>query len=70
MIVYKGMCLKMFDDEIQYQIHFNECWDETLFLTEAEINDWLDEMYYLIKSKDYTPQFKLQKIVDSITNFE
>ena len=70
MIIYKGVCLKMFDDEIQHQIHFNECWDETLFLTEAEIDDWLDEIYHLIKSNDYTPQYKLQKIVDSITNFE
>ena len=60
----------MFDDEIQYQIHFSECWDETLFLTETEIEDWLDEMYHLIKSKDYTLQFKLQKIVDSVTRYE
>ena len=60
----------MFDDEIQYQIHFNECWDETLFLTESEIEDWLDEIYCLIKSKKYTSHYKLQKIVDSITKYE
>ena len=29
----------MFDT---YQLHFHECLEENLFLTEIEIEDWLD----------------------------
>lgn len=56
-------------DKVEYecQIHFNECWDETYYLSEAEIEDWLSELKHVIDCKLYTPQKKLQLIVDSIT---
>lgn len=56
--------------EIDCQIHFNECWDETFHLTLAEVEDWLDEIESTIKRDDLSSQCKLQMIVDSLTCIE
>ena len=53
--------------EIDCQIHFNECWDETLYLTLSEVEEWLDELDGYIHDKGLSAQRKLQKIVDSVT---
>lgn len=53
--------------EIECQIHFSECWDETFFLSYAEVEDWLDEIKETIERCDISPHRKLQMIVDSIT---
>lgn len=55
-------------NEYDCQIHFNECWDEVYFLSEYEIEDWLNEIKAIITTKEYTNQKKLQMIVDSITS--
>ena len=60
--------LESMKDEYDCQIHFNECWDETYFLSESEVEDWLNEIDSIIKSKRYSNQKKLQMIVDSITS--
>ena len=54
-------------NDIEYQIHFNECWDETFFLSYSEVEDWLYEIKDTIERCDISPQTKLQMIVDSIT---
>ena len=54
-------------NEIDCQIHFSECWDETLFLTLAEVDEFLSEIDKVIHSEKMSQQKKLQKIVDMIT---
>ena len=58
----------MFDDEIQIQIHFNECWDETIFITYAEADEWLEELREIVNDDSLSIEHRLQKVVDSITN--
>ena len=57
----------MFDDEIQYQIHFNECWDETIFLTQRELEEWFEEIQSIINDETMSIQKRMQKVVDNIT---
>ena len=54
----------MFDT---YQLHFNECSEENLFLTENEIEDWLDYMKIIVNDDSKSPQYRMQKVIDSIT---
>jgi len=57
----------MFDDEIQYQIHFNECWDETIFLTQRELEEWFEEIQSIVNDETMPIQKRMQKVVDNIT---
>ena len=59
--------LESLKNEIQIQIHFNECWDETIYLTYAECVEWVEWMQDVLNSNEFSVQKKLQKIVDSIT---
>ena len=61
------MGIEDYKTEIDCQIHFNECWDETIFLTLAEVEEWLDELEGYMNDKSLSSQKKLQKIVDSVT---
>ena len=61
------MDVDKYKNEIDCQIHFNECWDETFFLTLGEVDEWLDELDEYMHDKSLSSQKKLQKIVDSIT---
>lgn len=56
-----------FADIIDVQIHFNECWDETLHITLAEAIEWLNELKTIANDTSILPEIRLQKIVDSIT---
>lgn len=53
--------------EIDCQVHFNECWDETFFLTLDEVDEWLGEIQAILNSEYMSSQKKLQSIIDSIT---
>ena len=53
-------------EESIIQIHFSECWDETIMLEECEADEWLDELKSIIE--DDSPKYvRLQRIVDNIT---
>lgn len=54
------------DNDRELPIHFYECYDETLWLYESEIKEWLDEIQKILNSKQLSPRRRLQKIVDSI----
>ena len=54
----------MFDTQ---QLHFYECIDENLFLTEIEIEDWLDYIKIIVNDDSKSPQYRMQKVIDSIT---
>lgn len=56
-----------FADIIDVQIHFNECWDETIHITLAEAIEWLDEIRNIADDVSTLPELRLQKIVDNIT---
>lgn len=55
-------------NEIDYQIHFHECWDDTLFLTLEEIDEFLGDIEKVLNDKKLPSYRKLQRIVDMITN--
>ena len=54
----------MFDT---YQLHFYECLDENLFLTETEIEDWVDYIKMIVNDESKSVQYRMQKVIDSIT---
>ena len=54
----------MFDTQ---ELHFYECLDENLFLTEIEIKDWLDYIKMIVNDDSLSAQCRMQKVIDSIT---
>ena len=59
--------IQFMKNEIDVQIHFNECWDETIFITLAEAEEWLDYLQTIINDETKLVQYRLQKVVDNIT---
>lgn len=53
--------------EREYLIHFNECWDETITVTEAELNEWFDYIKKIVNDDSKSVWCRMQKIVDNIT---
>lgn len=51
-----------------YEIRFYECWDECLYLTENELNEWFNEIRELINDDSKSVWLRMQKLVASITN--
>ena len=55
------------DVERLVQIHFSECWDEVITISELEADEWFKELYDIVND-DSSPQYvRLQRIVDNIT---
>ena len=59
--------LESMKDEITVQVHFNECWDETIFLTQRELEEWFEEIQSIINDETMSIQKRMQKVVDNIT---
>ena len=51
-----------------FEIHFYECWDECLYLSENELNEWFEEIRELINDDSKSVWLRMQKLVASITN--
>lgn len=54
--------------EIEVQIHFHECWDETLFITLAECEEFYNDIKAVVDDEEKDVVYKVQRIVDMITN--
>lgn len=54
-------------NDITVQIHFYECWDETLFMTLSELEEWFDFIADIINNENISKIERFQKVVDSIT---
>lgn len=54
--------------EREFEIHFYECWDESLYLTENELEEWLEEIKKLVNDDNKTVQYRMQRLVAMITN--
>ena len=54
-------------DDILCELHFYECYDESLYLTESEINDWFDYIEKIINDESKSKWYRLQKIIESLT---
>lgn len=53
-------------DNIYVKIHFNECCDESIYISLAEAEEWLDEIRSIADDASLLPEVRLQKIVDDI----
>lgn len=58
----------MFEDDREIQLHFNECYDENLFISEAEANEWLDDLRNVLNDESRSVRYRLQKVIDEITS--
>ena len=56
------------DDEKLIEIHFYECWDDSVFITESELNEWFDEISDLVNDDSKTVEYRMQRLVAMITN--
>ena len=53
--------------EYKYQIQFYEHWDETITLSERELNEWFNELRNIVNDDSQSVWRRMQKIVDNIT---
>ena len=51
-----------------YELHFYECWDECLYLTESELNEWFNEIRDMLNDESMSIWLRMQKLVANITN--
>ena len=51
----------------KYQIQFYEHWDETIILSERELNEWFNELRNIVNDDSKSVWCRMQKIVDNIT---
>ena len=58
--------LESMKDENTVQIHFNECWDETIFLTQRELEEWFEEIQSIVNDETMSIHERMQKVVDNI----
>ena len=54
--------------EREFEIHFYECWDESIFLTEYELIEWFNDIKTLVNDDNRSIYYRMQKLVESITN--
>lgn len=54
--------------EKEIQLHFNECWDDTIYLTEYEADEWYYELLEILENRSVPRYVRLQRIIDNITN--
>ena len=57
----------MDDERIEIQLHFNECYDESLFISIEEANEWLDDLRNVMNDESKSVRYRLQKVIDEIT---
>lgn len=50
-----------------YELHFYECYDECLYLSECEIADWFDELKSIFENENESKWFRLQRIIACVT---
>lgn len=48
------------------KIHFNEIWDEDIYISEIECEEWLEELRGILNDSRLNPFEKMQKVVDSV----
>lgn len=58
----------MFEDSKQIELHFSECWDESLWIDEAEAVEWLEELQSILDDDSHSVRYRLQRVIDEITN--
>lgn len=54
--------------EKEVQLHFNECWDDTIYLTEYEADEWFFELLDILEDRSVPRYVRLQRVIDNITN--
>ena len=57
----------MDDERIEVQLHFNECYDETLYISVEEATEWLDDLRNVMNDESKSVRYRLQKVIDEIT---
>lgn len=54
-------------DEIEVQLHFNECWDETIYITQNELEEWHSYIVEMLTDDSKSILERMQKLIDNIT---
>lgn len=49
-----------------YELHFYEQWDETMYLTEKELNEWFNEIRDMLNDESMSVWERMQKLVANI----
>ena len=55
------------DDDILYELHFYESYDESLYLTKEELEEWFDYLLEFMQDESKSKWFRLQKLIYNIT---
>ena len=54
-------------DDKEFALHFSECEEETIYLTENEVEEWVDYLIELLTDYSVPLCDRLQQVVDNIT---